>query len=113
MKITQFETFLANAGLRNYLFIRLRTDTGLTGVGEATLEWQEKAVQTLCHEWVESRVLGRDPFDIERTVGHMIRDQYQGGSTVMTAISGVEVALWDLVGKACGQPLYKLLGGRY
>ena len=40
------------------------------------------------------------------------RDQYQGGSTVMTAISGVEVALWDLVGKACGQPVYKLLGGR-
>ena len=65
MKITRFETFLANAGLRNYLFIRLTTDTGLTGVGEATLEWQEKTVQTLCHEWVEGRVLGRDPFDIE------------------------------------------------
>ena len=42
----------------------------------------------------------------------MIRDQYQGGSTIMTAISGVEIALWDLVGKACGQPVYKLLGGR-
>ena len=65
MKITGFETFLANAGLRNYLFIRLRTDTGLTGIGEATLEWQEKTVQTLLHEWVEGRVLGRDPFDIE------------------------------------------------
>ena len=65
MKIVGFETFLANAGLRNYLFIRLRTDTGLTGVGEATLEWQEKTVQTLLHEWVEGRVLGRDPFDVE------------------------------------------------
>jgi galactonate dehydratase len=42
----------------------------------------------------------------------MIRDQYQGGATVMTAISGTEIALWDLVGKACGQPVYKLLGGR-
>ncbi len=113
MKITRFETFLAGAGLRNYLFIRLTTDSGLTGIGEATLEWQEKTVQTLCHEWVECRVLGRDPFDIERTAGHMIRDQYQGGSTVMTAISGVEIALWDIVGKACGQPVYKLLGGRY
>ncbi len=40
----------------------------------------------------------------------MIRDQYQGGSTVMTAISGVEIALWDLIGKACGQPVYRLLG---
>ncbi|MCC2670738.1 MAG: dgoD2 [Armatimonadetes bacterium] len=112
MKITRFETLLANAGLRNYLFIRLTTDTGLTGIGEASLEWQEDAVRTLCHEWVEDRVLGRDPFDLEAVVGGMIRDQYQGGATVMTAISGVEIALWDLIGKACGQPVWRLLGGR-
>jgi len=67
----------------------------------------------LCHEWVEGRVLGRDPFDVERVVGDMIRDQYQGGSTVMTAISGTEIALWDIIGKACNQPVYKLIGGRY
>ncbi len=66
----------------------------------------------LLHEWVASRIVGRDPFDIEAVVGGMIRDQYQGGSTVMTAISGVEIALWDLVGKACGQPVYRLIGGR-
>jgi galactonate dehydratase len=112
MRITRFETFLPNAGWRNYLFIRLTTDTGLTGVGEASLEWQEKTVETLCHEWVEERVLGKDPFDIERVVGGMIRDQYQGGSTVMTAISGVEIAMWDIIGKSCGQPVYRLLGGR-
>ena len=112
MKITSFETLMAGAGLRNYLFVRLRTDTGLVGIGEASLEWQEKTVQTLCHEWVEGRVLGRDPFDIEAIIGGMVRDQYQGGSTVMTAISGVEIALWDIVGKACGQPVYRLLGGR-
>ena len=57
-------------------------------------------------------MLGRDPFDIEAVVGGMVRDQYQGGSTVMTAISGVEIAMWDLIGKACGQPMYRLLGGR-
>lgn len=112
MKIIQFETFLANAGLRNYLFIRLHTDTGLTGIGEASLEWQEKTVETLCHEWVKDRVLGCDPFDIEAVVGGMIRDQYQGGATVMTAISGVEIAMWDLIGKACNQPVYRLLGGK-
>jgi galactonate dehydratase len=112
MKITRLETFLTNAGLRNYLFLQLTTDTGLTGVGEASLEWQEKTVQTLLHEWVEDRILGVHPFDIEAVIGGMIRDQYQGGSTVMTAISGVEIALWDIVGKACGQPVYKLLGGR-
>jgi galactonate dehydratase len=112
MRITRFETFLANAGLRNYLFVRLSTDTGLTGIGEASLEWQEKTVQTLLHEWVESRVLGRDPFDIEAVIGGLIRDQYQGGATIMTAISSVEIAFWDLIGKACRQPVYRLLGGR-
>ena len=112
MKITRFETFMTNAGLRNYLFVRLTTDTGLTGVGEASLEWQEKTVQTLLHEWVEGRVMGKDPFDIESVVGGMIRDQYQGGSTVMTAISGTEIAMWDIIGKACGQPVYRLMGGR-
>ena len=106
MKITCLQTFLTNAGLRNYLFIQLTTDTGLTGIGEASLEWQEKTVQTLIHEWVEDRILGTDPFDIEATIGGMIRDQYQGGSTVMTAISGVEIALWDIVGQVCGQPVY-------
>jgi len=97
MHITQLETFLTNAGSRNYLFILLKTDTGLAGLGEASLEWQ---------------VVGVDPFDREKVIGRMIRDQYQGGSTIMTAISGVEVALWDIIGKAFGQPVYKLFGGR-
>jgi galactonate dehydratase len=112
MKITRLETFLANAGLRNYLFVRLTTDIGLTGVGEATLEWQERAVEVLLNEWVGSRIIGRDPFDVESVVGDMVRDQYQGGSTVMTAISGAEIAMWDLIGKACGQPVWRLTGGR-
>lgn len=113
MKITKLETFLCNAGLRNYLFLRLHTDDGLTGVGEASLEWQEATVQTLIHEYLEQRyVLGANPFDIESLIERMVRDQYQGGSTIMTAISGVEIALWDIVGKALGQPVYNLLGGK-
>jgi galactonate dehydratase len=112
MKITGLDTFLANAGLRNYLFLRLTTDSGLTGLGEASLEWQERTVETLIHEWVADRVIGADPFDVERLIGGLIRDQYQGGPTVLTAISGVEVACWDLIGKACGRPVYQLLGGR-
>jgi galactonate dehydratase len=112
MKIKRLETFMANAGLRNYLFVRLTTDTGVTGIGEATLEWQERAVEVILNEWVASRIIGRDPFDIEQLAGEMVRDQYQGGSTVMTAISAAEIALWDIVGKACRQPLYRLIGGR-
>lgn len=112
MKIKKLETFVANAGQRNYLFVRLTTDTGLTGIGEATLEWQERAVEVLVNEWVASRIVGKDPFDIEEVVGGMIRDQYQGGSTVMTAISSVEIAMWDLIGKSTGEPVYRLIGGR-
>ena len=112
MKITRLETFLTHAGLRNYLFLRLTTDTGLTGVGEASLEWQERAVQCLLQDWVEERILGVDPFNVEWVIGDLIRDQYQGGPTILTAISGVEIAMWDLIGKACHQPVYKLLGGR-
>jgi galactonate dehydratase len=112
MKITGLETLLTNAGLRNYLFVLISTDVGLTGLGEATLEWQERTVETLLHEWVADRVVGRDPRDIESIAADLIRDQYQGGATVMTAISGVEIALWDLLGKICGQPVFRLLGGR-
>lgn len=111
MQITRLETFLVNSGLRNYLFLRLTADNGLTGIGEASLEWQERAVQALAHDWLEERIVGADPFDIEATFGGLIRDQYQGGPTVLTAISAAEVACWDLIGKACGQPVYKLLGG--
>src|SRR5207253_960100 len=112
MKIVRVETFLTNAGLRNYMFLRLTTDTGLTGLGEASLEWQEQTVETVIREWVEDRVLGINPFDVEAVIGGLVRDQYQGGPSVLTAISGVEVAFWDLIGKACGQPVYRLLGGR-
>src|SRR5256714_4484198 len=94
MRVTRLETFLTHAGLRNYLFVRLTTDDGRSGLGEASLEWQEKTVQTLLHEWVEDRVLGADPFDVERIIGGLIRDQYQGGATVLTAISSIEIAFW-------------------
>ena len=108
MKIVKLESLLANCGLRNYLLVRLTTDTGLTGIGEATLEWQERTVQTLLHEWAEERILGICPFDIEQVFGGLIRDQYQGGPTVMTVISALEIACWDIIVKACGQPCWVL-----
>jgi galactonate dehydratase len=113
MQIVALETFLTNAGLRNYCFVRLTTNTGLTGIGEASLEWQERTTETLIHELFKERyVLGADPFDVEILASRMIRDQYQGGAVAMTAISGIEIACWDLIGKATGQPVFKLLGGR-
>ena len=112
MKVTKCETFLTNAGLRNYLFVRLSADNGLAGLGEASLEWQERTVETLIHEWVEDRVLGADPADLQSVIDAMIRGQYQGSATVMTVISGVEIALWDLLGKAQEKQVCELLGGR-
>jgi L-alanine-DL-glutamate epimerase-like enolase superfamily enzyme len=76
------------------LFIRLTTDTRLSAIGEASLEWQEKTVETLCHEWVKDSVLSCVPFSIEAMVGGLIRYRYQGRAPVMTAISGTENALW-------------------
>ena len=67
MKITRLETFLTNAGLRNYLFVRLTTDTGLTGLGEASLEWQEQTVQTLAPR------VGRGPRPRRRPVRRRAR----------------------------------------
>src|SRR5215212_1126673 len=109
MKIVRLESFLANAGLRNYLFVQLTTDTGLTGIGEASLEWQERAVECLLQDWVADQVIGDDPHDVDSLAQRMIRDQYQGGATILTAISGVEIACWDLIGKANGRPVYELL----
>ena len=60
MKITKLETLLTNAGVRNYLFVRLSTDVGLVGVGESSLEWQEKAVEALLHEWEIGRASCRE-----------------------------------------------------
>ena len=116
MKITRLESFLTNSGLRNYLFVRLTTDSGLTGLGEASLEWQEKTVETLVHEWVEDRILGVDPFDVEQVVGNLIRDQktIQIRSSMQTGKAHgmylLEQSLNDLVakGRITREQLHKL-----
>ena len=112
MRITKLESFLCNAGLRNYLFLKLHTDGGIVGISEASLEWQEEATQRVLHEFFEQRyVIGANPFDVENLCGRMIRDQYQGGPVALTAISGIEIGCWDIIGKALGQPIYNLIGG--
>ena len=74
MKLTKVETFLRNAGQRNYQFLRLHTDNGLTGVREASLEWQEEAVRSPSHEFLEDRyILSANPFDIESLIVRMGR----------------------------------------
>jgi L-alanine-DL-glutamate epimerase-like enolase superfamily enzyme len=101
--------------------IEVETDTGLTGVGEAsTSPWVVEAIVNAPQSHTKSRglrevVLGRDPFDVEVIWDDMFRSTYGLGrkGAAINAMSGVDMALWDLVGKATEKPIYKLLGGEY
>ncbi|MGH8210563.1 MAG: galactonate dehydratase [Steroidobacteraceae bacterium] len=112
MKITNVETFLVGTKWRNWLFVKLSTDEGIVGVGEASLGGMEKAVESAIHEFKRRIVLGSSPFDIENMWRRVYRDEWYGGPVHLAALSGIEIACWDVIGKALGQPVYNLLGGR-
>ena len=114
MRIARIETFLVGGSERrcNWLIVKVETDAGIHGIGEATLEGRSATVQTAVHE-LSRYLVGKDPFAIERHFQEMYRRAYYaGGEVQMSAISGVEMALWDIKGKALGVPVYELLGGR-
>lgn len=112
MKVTGIKTFICHAYRTNWVFIKVMTDAGITGVGEATLEMRELTVEQAIKE-LERYVIGRDPHDIEAFVQDTYRDAYwRGGPVLMSALAGVEMALWDIKGKDLGVPVYQLLGGR-
>lgn len=113
MKITGIKTFLCNAYRTNWVFIKVLTDVpGLYGVGEATLEYRELTVVEACKE-LERDLKGRDPRDIEAIWHDSYRDAYwRGGPVLSSAISAIDMALWDISGKELGVPVYRLLGGK-
>ncbi len=112
MKVTRIQTLLCHAYRTNWVFVKVLTDEGLYGVGEATLEMRERTVATAVAE-LERHLAGRDPFAIEAFWSDMVRETYwRGGPVLMSALAGVEMALWDLKGKALGVPVYELLGGK-
>lgn len=97
---------------RNWVFVFVETDAGLTGVGEATTEWHELAVAAMVREHFRPRLIGQDPTRIEYLWQTMHRGfWWSGGVVAASAISGIDQALWDITGKAYGVPIYKLLGG--
>lgn len=119
MKITRIEPILVGAptpggGLlsnRNYVFVRVHTDEGITGLGEATLEGHDHALRGLLLD-LEDLLIGEDPTRIEYLTQVMIRQKFwKGGVLKGSAIAGIELALWDILGKSLGQPVYKLVGG--
>ncbi|MEZ5668932.1 MAG: mandelate racemase/muconate lactonizing enzyme family protein [Alphaproteobacteria bacterium] len=113
MRIVGQKVFVANASRTNFVFVKLYTDEGIDGVGEATLEWKTKAVVAGLEE-LERAVVGRDPFAVDATVEALHRDSYwRTGAVFRTALGAVEAAMLDIKGKALGVPVYELLGGRH
>ena len=112
MKVTAIKTFICNAFRTNFVFVKVETDSGLYGWGEATLEYKELTVQAAIHD-LESYLIGKDPHNIEAFRHDCYRDAYwRGGPVLMSALAGLEMALWDIKGKALGVPCYQLLGGK-
>ncbi len=112
MKITSLKTYLCNCFRTNWVFVKVETDAGIHGWGEATLEYKEQTVEAAILDLKEF-LTGRDPFRIEEFRHDAYRDAYwRGGPVLMSAIAGIEMALWDIKGKALGVPVYELLGGK-
>ncbi|MFD1721592.1 mandelate racemase/muconate lactonizing enzyme family protein [Amnibacterium endophyticum] len=112
MRISALETIVVDFYRTNLVLVVLRTDEGVTGVAEATLEGQEHAVLGALRLLAE-KVVGLDPTRITRTVYELGRDAYwRGGPVTMTALSALETAMWDVSARALGVPVHRLLGGR-
>lgn len=112
MKVTAIKTFVCHAYRTNWVFVKVMTDSGLYGVGEATLEYREPTVVQAIME-LERYLVGKAPHNIEAFWHDACRDAYwRGGVVLMSALAGVEMALWDIKGKDLGVPVYKLLGGK-
>lgn len=113
MKIAAITTRVVNADMRNWVFVRVETDQpGLFGWGEATLEWKTQAVVGAVND-LAPLLIGRDPRDIEQAVRILKKQSFwRLGVIGMSAVSGIELALWDIFGKSLGLPVWRLLGGQ-
>lgn len=112
MKITNVTTYIVGNPWKNWVFTRVDTDEGIHGIGEATLNGFAKTVEAAIHE-LKRFVIGQDPFDVENHTLRLARDVYSDGGQIQgAALSGLEFACWDIMGKATNQPVYKLIGGR-
>ncbi|MDA0840115.1 MAG: galactonate dehydratase [Planctomycetota bacterium] len=113
MKITAIKTLVCHARMRNWIFVKVLTDEpGLFGWGEATLEWHTRSVVGAIED-ISQLLIGEDPTRIEYLWQMMYRQHFWHGNGIVrgTAISGIDIALWDIAGKIHGVPVHKLLGG--
>jgi len=112
VKITEARVIITSPG-RNFVSLKICTDEGLYGVGDATLNGRELAVSAYLKDHIVPLLVGRDPHQIEDIWQFLYRGAYwRKGPVTMTAISAVDMALWDIKAKAANMPLYQLLGGK-
>src|SRR3954447_17630442 len=112
MKITAIKSYAVKVGIRNQLLVKVETDEGIFGWGESGLSGREKAVVGALDHYAEF-LRGRDPFKIGALWQEVYRSQYfEGGRVLQAAISAIDIALYDIKGKALGVPVYELLGGK-
>src|ERR1700722_5260622 len=111
LKISGIKTFVVNADTVNWVFCKVYTNQGLIGLGEGSVTSKEATVSQAIMEH-ERFLIGKDPTDIEILWQAMFRyPRWRGGPILNSAISAVEIALWDITGQALGVPIYNLLGG--
>jgi galactonate dehydratase len=111
LKITGLKTFTVNVGGVNWVFCKVYTDQGLTGLGEGSITSKEATLASAIMD-NERLLLGRDPTNIEGIWQSLYRvPRWRGGPILNSAISAIEIALWDICGKSLGVPIYKMLGG--
>ncbi len=112
MRIAKAEVFVHSPG-RNFVTLRITTEGGLVGHGDATVNGRELAVASYLRDHLAPMLIGRDANNIEDTWQYFYRGSYwRRGPITMTAIAAIDVALWDIKAKAANMPLYQLLGGK-
>ena len=112
VKITGLDTHLCRMDGRDYLFVEVHTDAGITGLGEASLPSRVKITEEAVR-WLEPRLKGLDPAGVEAHWNRLYyqENRWRDGSVLMTALSAIDIALWDIEGKRLGVPVWRLLGG--
>ena len=112
LKITDIQVFPTSVGSRNLIFVKVLTDQGIYGIGEAYSCGPDEATVKVIEDY-KTWLVGQDPRNIQYLWDLMYNfTRFPGGSVVNSALSGIEHALWDISGKAVGLPVYMLLGGK-
>lgn len=112
MRVTAVRHWVVDFGFYNAIYVRIETDEGLVGESEVAMRRRTRSVAALVEE-LGDELIGQDPSRLEQLWERMYRDAFLGGTLLLVGISAIDMALWDLTGRATAQPVHRLLGGRF